>query len=174
MKRRDLSPARIEFIRRAAVAAAMRSGRFQASGTARLLVLRKRDVMIAYRTPFNPLPPLSEMAKFLAAREGKTAHLQPYGIDIWQLDIGKVMNSAGVTAAMRSPISIVRATGKISWEPRATRRDSSAISDAAAKWACRRRDSGNNVAERRRGRRPHTFVCSEIYGRVDVIPLLSR
>jgi hypothetical protein len=92
MKRRDLSPARIEFIRRAAVAAAMRSGRFQASGTARLLVLRKRDVMIAYRTPFNPLPPLSEMAKFLAAREGKTAHLQPYGIDIWQLDIGKVMS----------------------------------------------------------------------------------
>jgi len=48
--------------------------------------------MIAYRTPFNPMPGLSEHAKFIATREGRMAPLLPYGIDVWQLDVGKVMS----------------------------------------------------------------------------------
>jgi hypothetical protein len=70
----------------------MRFGRFESSGFTRLMVLRRKDVMIAYRTPFNPLPPLSENAKYLAAKEGRTAYLMPYGIDIWRFDTGKVMS----------------------------------------------------------------------------------
>lgn len=84
---------RIAQIRRAAVAAVMRFGKLESSGAAKLAVFRKKDLMIAYRTPFNPLPPLSETAKYLAAREGRIAHLLPYGIDIWQLDVGKVLSA---------------------------------------------------------------------------------
>lgn len=92
MRRCELSPERLEFLKKAAVSAVMKLGRFESSGPVRLLILRRKDVMIAYRTPFNPLPPLSEQAKYLAALDGKTSHLLPYGLDIWQLDVGRVMS----------------------------------------------------------------------------------
>jgi len=48
--------------------------------------------MVGYHTPFNPLPPLGETAKYWAARDGKIGRLEPYGLDIWELDIGKVLS----------------------------------------------------------------------------------
>ncbi len=86
------SQARLEAIRDAAVAAVMRYGRFETSGETRLAVLRLEKLMIAYHTPFNPLPPLNERAKYAAAKEGKCALLQPYGIDIWQVNYGRVLS----------------------------------------------------------------------------------
>lgn len=50
---------RIAQIQRVAVSAVMRFGKLETSGAAKLAILRKKDLMIAYRTPFNPLPPLS-------------------------------------------------------------------------------------------------------------------
>jgi hypothetical protein len=92
MTNHAVSEERIDTLRRIAVVAVMRYGRFECSGAARLVVFRRKDVMIAYRTPFNPMPMLSEHAKFIATREGRMAPLLPYGIDVWQLDVGKVMS----------------------------------------------------------------------------------
>jgi hypothetical protein len=82
----------LDRVRDGAVAAVMRLGRFERSGDVRLTVLRLEKVMIAYRTPFNPLPPLSDQAKYAAVREGKSALLEPYGIDVWQENYGRVLS----------------------------------------------------------------------------------
>jgi hypothetical protein len=82
----------LDRVRDGAVAAVMRNGRFERSGDVRLTVLRLEKLMIAYRTPFNPLPPLSDQAKYTAVREGKSALLEPYGLDIWQENYGRVLS----------------------------------------------------------------------------------
>ena len=40
------------------------------------------DVTISYRTPFQPLPPLSQFMRYQIARLGGKESL-PYGLDIW-------------------------------------------------------------------------------------------
>jgi hypothetical protein len=70
----------------------MRRGRFEASGEARLVVLREAGLMIVYRTPFNPLPRFSEEMKFQATLNGKSGYLEPYGIEAWQEGRGKVLS----------------------------------------------------------------------------------
>jgi len=85
--------ARILALRDMAVSAAMRHGVFEASGEARLVVLRDGGLMITWRTPFNPLPRLSESMKFEAALRGRRGHREPYGIDIWDKN-GKVLSVA--------------------------------------------------------------------------------
>jgi hypothetical protein len=79
-------------LRDLAVAAAMRYGSFEASGEARLVVMREAGLMIAYRTPFNPLPPLTDSMRFEAAVRGKNAYREPYGIEVWQERLGKVLS----------------------------------------------------------------------------------
>lgn len=93
MTRDEQKKERIREIQRAAVSAVMRFGKLESSGAVKLAIFRKKDLMIAYRTPFNPLPPLSETTKYLAAKEGRFGYLLPYGIDIWQLDVGKVLSA---------------------------------------------------------------------------------
>jgi len=83
---------RVLALRDLAVAAAMRHGSFEESGDARLIVLREAGLMVAYRTPFNPLPPLTDRMKFEAALRGKNAYREPYGIEIWQERLGKVLS----------------------------------------------------------------------------------
>jgi hypothetical protein len=85
-------PERILSLRDLAVAAAMHRGSFEASGETRLVVLRDAGLMIAYRTPFNPLPKLTEAMKFDAALRGKSAYREPYGIEIWHEKAGKVLS----------------------------------------------------------------------------------
>jgi len=82
----------LDRMRDAAVDAVMRHGRFERSGDVRLAVLRVGKVMVAYRTPFNPLPRMSGLAKYTAVREGKSALLEPYGIDVWQENYGRVLS----------------------------------------------------------------------------------
>ena len=89
---RIVNTERVVALRDLAVAAAMRRGCFEASGDARLVVLRQAGLMIAYRTPFNPLPRLTERMKFEAALRGKSTHREPYGIEIWQERFGKVLS----------------------------------------------------------------------------------
>lgn len=79
-------------LRDLAVEAAMQHGSFEASGEARLVVLRAAGLMVTYRTPFNPLPRLTESMKFEAALRGKSAYREPYGIEIWQERLGKVLS----------------------------------------------------------------------------------
>ncbi|MGD0190163.1 MAG: hypothetical protein ABSD74_05445 [Rhizomicrobium sp.] len=79
-------------LRNLAVAAAMRYGSFEASGEARLVVMREAGLMIAYRTPFNPLPTLTDSMRFEAAVRGKNAYREPYGIEVWQERLGKVLS----------------------------------------------------------------------------------
>jgi hypothetical protein len=83
---------RIVALRDLAVAAAMRRGGFEESGDTKLVVLREAGLMIIYRTPFNPLPPLTDRMKFDAALRGKGAYREPYGIEIWQDRLGKVLS----------------------------------------------------------------------------------
>lgn len=94
----------------AAVRLAMDYGNFEKSGDARLIVLRQWGLMIGYHTPFNPLPRLTDEMRYLAAQEGRTAHLQPYGINIWQEDVGKVF-SAGWGKGRTLQIDVHRAGG---------------------------------------------------------------
>lgn len=83
----------IDVLRETAVWAVMKGGAFEDSGSTRLLVLRHSGLVIAYHTPFNPLPPLSNEQKFLAAKDGRIARLQPYGINIWYENMGKVVRA---------------------------------------------------------------------------------
>ena len=87
----DITGDRLLALRDMAVESAMRHGVFEASGEAKLVVLRDGGLMIAYRTPFNPLPRLSESMKFEAALRGKAGHREPYGIDVWDRK-GKVLS----------------------------------------------------------------------------------
>ncbi len=89
---RTVWPGRVAVLRNLAVSAAMRHGFFEASGDARLVVLRAAGLMVAYRTPFNPLPPLTENMKFEAALRGKSAYREPYGIEVWLERSGKVLS----------------------------------------------------------------------------------
>jgi len=90
MSVQDCKAAGADALRDLAVRAVMRSGRFETSGPVRLAVLRRSGLMIAYHTPFNPLPALSSEMKYLAVCAGKAAHLQRYGIHIWHQGMGKV------------------------------------------------------------------------------------
>lgn len=83
---------RIARLRDLAMLTVMRHGSFEASGEARLLVLRESGLMIAFRTPFNPLPKMTEGMRFEAALRKKAAYREPYGIDIWQERLGKVLS----------------------------------------------------------------------------------
>ena len=83
---------RVAKLRDLAVGAAMRHGSFEVSGEAKLVVLRETGLMVTYRTPFNPLPKLTESMRFEAALRGKSAHREPYGIEIWQEKLGKVLS----------------------------------------------------------------------------------
>jgi hypothetical protein len=83
---------RVASLRDFAVSAAMRHGRFEASGDARLVILHQAGLMIAYRTPFNPLPKFTEGMKFEAALQGRSALREPYGIEIWDKKHGKVLS----------------------------------------------------------------------------------
>lgn len=83
---------RVFRLRDLAVAAAMRHGCFEASGEARLVVLREAGLMLTYRTPFNPLPKMTEEMKFEASLRRKNAWREPYGIEIWQERLGKVLS----------------------------------------------------------------------------------
>lgn len=87
------SPSQIDVLCETAVWAVMKGGTFEDSGPTRLLVLRHSGLVIAYHTPFNPLPPLSNEQKFLAAKDGRIARLQPYGINIWYENLGKVVRA---------------------------------------------------------------------------------
>jgi hypothetical protein len=89
---KSMKPKRIMALRDLAVSAAMRRGGFEESGDARLVVLRDAGLMIAYRTPFNPLPPLTDRMKFEAALRGKGAYREPYGVEIWKDKTGKVLS----------------------------------------------------------------------------------
>jgi hypothetical protein len=93
MKAECRKPAHADAVCDLAVFAVMNQGTFETSGAAKLAVLRRSGLMIAYHTPFNPLPPMSEELKYLAAMDGRTAHLQPYGIDIWYEGLGKVFRA---------------------------------------------------------------------------------
>lgn len=84
--------ARVAELRDVAVVTAMRHGAFEVSGDTRLVVVREADLMLTYRTPFNPLPKLTESMRFEAALRGKNAHREPYGIEIWQDRRGKVLS----------------------------------------------------------------------------------
>lgn len=77
MGRRRASERETGRIRDIAVQAVMTRGGFESSGEARLAVLRQDGLMIAYRTPFNPL----------AGAKGD------YGIDIWR-EQGKVFSAS--------------------------------------------------------------------------------
>lgn len=126
MKRDAARRVQIQRLRDYAVAVVMNYGRFETSGAARLAVFRSSNLMIAYHTPFNPLPSLDDQAKYFAAQEGRIAHLLPYGIDIWQLDVGKVL-SMGWRDGEPPVVDIFR-TGK--WEhlfdsPRQSRQNKS-------------------------------------------------
>ena len=83
---------RIAALRDLAVVAAMRHGRFETSGDARLVIVHQDGLMIAYRTPFNPLPRFTETMKYEAAMEGRNALKEPYGIEIWEKRRGKVLS----------------------------------------------------------------------------------
>lgn len=83
----------IDVLCETAVWAVMKGGAFEDSGPTRLLVLRHSGLVIAYHTPFNPLPPLSNEQKFLAAKDGRIARLQPYGVNIWYENLGKVVRA---------------------------------------------------------------------------------
>lgn len=83
---------RVIELRDIAVVTAMRHGAFEVSGDTRLVVVREADLMLTYRTPFNPLPKLTESMRFDAAVRGKNAYREPYGIEIWQDRRGKVLS----------------------------------------------------------------------------------
>jgi len=83
---------RVVALRDLAVAAAMRHGRFEASGDAKLVILHRDGLMIAYRTPFNPLPKFTETMKYEAAMDGRHALKEPYGIEVWEKRRGKVLS----------------------------------------------------------------------------------
>jgi hypothetical protein len=70
----------------------MQRGGFEESGDTKLVVLREAGLMIIYRTPFNPLPRLTDRMKFEAALRGKGAYREPYGIEIWRDRLGKVLS----------------------------------------------------------------------------------
>jgi hypothetical protein len=89
---KNVKTQRVVALRDLAVVAAMRHGCIEVSGEARLVVLREAGLMIAYRTPFNPLPRLTESMRFEAALRGKSAYREPYGIEIWQERLGKVLS----------------------------------------------------------------------------------
>ncbi|HWA29946.1 MAG TPA: hypothetical protein VG867_02555 [Rhizomicrobium sp.] len=74
--------------------AVMTRGALEKSGNARLAVLRDQGLMIGYRTPFNPLPPLAPSARYEAALKGETCSSDPYGIDVWLEDFGKVFSAS--------------------------------------------------------------------------------
>ncbi len=61
----------LDRVRDGAVAAVMRLGRFERSGDVRLTVLRLEKVMIAYRTPFNPLPPFERSSEIRGRAGGE-------------------------------------------------------------------------------------------------------
>jgi hypothetical protein len=83
---------RILVLRDLAVAAAMRCGAFETSGEARLVVFRQASLTIIYRTPFNPLPRMSGAMQYAAATNGRHSLLEPYGIEVWQERLGKVLS----------------------------------------------------------------------------------
>lgn len=91
---RTTSTERAKAIRDLAVHAVMTRGALEKSGAARLAVLREDGLMIGYRTPFNPLPPLLANARYDAALKGETHRNDPYGIDIWLEDFGKVFSAS--------------------------------------------------------------------------------
>lgn len=70
----------------------MQRGRFETCCVARLVDLRRPDVIIAYHTSFNPLPRPSELVLSCFAKEGKTCHLMPNALDVRPLDVGKVLS----------------------------------------------------------------------------------
>lgn len=76
-----------------AVRAVMKLGWFEPSGEVRLAVFRRAGLMIAYHTPFNPLPSRNSDARYATEWEGRRAHLQPYGITVWMKGIGKVFSA---------------------------------------------------------------------------------
>ena len=94
MTLRTTSAVKAGAIRDLAVHAVMTRGELEKSGSARLAVLRDQGLMIGYRTPFNPLPPLSPGARYDAALKGETYSSDPYAIDVWLEDFGKVFSAS--------------------------------------------------------------------------------
>jgi hypothetical protein len=80
-------------LRDLAVLAVARRGALERSGAANLAVLKQDDLMIGYHTPFNPLPKLSDNAKYAAALGNKDCGREAYGVDIWLEAEGKVFSA---------------------------------------------------------------------------------
>jgi hypothetical protein len=97
MARRKWNETGARELRDAAMQAVMARGGLEPSGGAKLAVLREGDVMIGYRTPFNPLPKPSEALKYKAALAGRTRSHEAYGIDVWSEGSGKVFSAAWTT-----------------------------------------------------------------------------
>jgi hypothetical protein len=69
-------------LRDAAVVIVKRYGKLEDCGAAKLLIARIGEIVISYRSPFQPLPKLDEKSKYEIARLGGRLNLS-YGLDVW-------------------------------------------------------------------------------------------
>jgi hypothetical protein len=79
-------------LRDLAVRAVMARGALEPRQGSKLAILREKNLMIGYRTPFNPLPEPSEELKYRSAVAGRDTVRAAYGIDIWIEEAGKVFS----------------------------------------------------------------------------------
>jgi hypothetical protein len=97
-------------LRDMAVLAVSRRGALERSGEASLAILHEQGLMIGYHTPFNPLPKMSDSARYDAALQHKQTTRAPYGIEIWLDGAGKVF-SAGWAMDGEPQVKLCRSGG---------------------------------------------------------------
>lgn len=85
-------PARSEELKNLAVLAVMSGGCLESSGRAKLAILREEGLMIAYRTPFNPLPEGALALRDDIPMHGPNLGSEPYAVDVWAEGTGKVLS----------------------------------------------------------------------------------